>query len=239
MAARDGWAGGIAFAIFDLDGTLVDSAADLAAAVDAAFAAESLPAPGETRLRRWIGGGARAMLERAWEWAGVPAGVDPQRLYSAFLGYYQEHLAVHTRPYPGVVAALERLAEAGVGLAVATNKSERLARFLLADLHLQDRFAAIVGGDTYAEKKPAATPLLELARRCGFTPAAAVMIGDGAGDILAAHAAGMNAWAAAWGYADPAALAALGAERVLAAPREISEALGIADAGSNPVCGGR
>lgn len=239
MAADRRPEGRIGFAIFDLDGTLVDSAPDLAAAVDAAFADAGLPVPGEARLRHWIGNGARVMVGRALKWADAPVGVDRERLYAAFLAYYEKHLTVRTRPYPGVSAALERLAEAGVGLAVATNKSERLARRLLAELSLQDRFAGIVGGDTFAEKKPSATPLLELARRCGFAPARAVMIGDAAADILAAHAAGMAAWAAGWGYADPAVLTALGPERLLAAPEEIPGALVTGAAGLNPACGAR
>jgi phosphoglycolate phosphatase len=238
MGAR-GSNSGIGLVIFDLDGTLVDSAPDLAAAVDAAFAAAGLPAPGEVRLRRWIGDGARTMVGRALEWANAGRTVDPERLYAAFVACYRDHIAVRSRPYPGIVGALDRLAAADTVLAVATNKSERLARRLLAELHLDARFASVVGGDTFAEKKPAAMPLIAIAERTGHAPASAVMIGDAPADILAARAAGMRAFAAGWGYGAAAALTALGPERILEAPEEIPRALGIADAGFNPAVGAR
>jgi len=212
-----------AVVIFDLDGTLVDSAPDLAAAVDAALAARGLPVPGEARVRGWIGGGARAMLSRALAWAGEPdPGSAVEAFYPVFYELYSAHVADGSRPYPGIVDALDALASAGATLAVATNKPERLARLLLDALGLSARFAALVGGDTTEAKKPSPAPLLAACRASGAAPHGAAMIGDAPVDLQAARAAGMAALAAGWGYGARAALEAERPDDFLAAPSAVT-----------------
>lgn len=214
-------------AIFDLDGTLVDSAPDLAAAVDRTFSAARLAPPGEGRLRSWIGDGARVMLERALAWAEPGKLPDVDWLYASFVEDYRDHIARRSTVYPGIIAALDRLEAADIVMAVATNKSESLARRLLGELGLDARFPVVVGGDTLAEKKPAAAPLLAVARATGISARESVMIGDAAADVLAGKAAGMRALAAAWGYGDREALARAAPEQMLTQPSDIPGALGI------------
>jgi len=212
--------------VFDLDGTLVDSAPDLAAAVDAALAEGGLPEPGEQRVRGWIGGGARLMLARALAWAGA---ADTEAavadLYPVFYERYSAHVAERSRPYAGTEAMLETLARSGMTLAVATNKPERLARLLLAELDLAGRFAAIVGGDTTEAKKPSPAPLLAVCRSVGAEPRKGAMVGDAVVDLRAARAAGMSGLAAGWGYGRRGDLEAERPDALLAAPAAIPGAL--------------
>ncbi len=214
--------------IFDLDGTLVDSAPDLAAAVDGTLDAHGVPRPGETRVRRWIGGGARLMLQRALNWAGedLPEAAA-QRLYPHFYERYAAEVAVRTRPYEGIEGALHVIAQSGYSLAVATNKPETLARRLLSKLGMDECFVEVVGGDTLAQKKPSPAPLLEITRRLGETPAAAVMVGDSAVDIEAARAAGMRSLGVDWGYGGVCELRAAGPNAILTTPAELPAALAI------------
>jgi phosphoglycolate phosphatase len=132
---------------FDLDGTLVDSSADLAAAVNHALALAGRPAIATAAVRPMIGRGARHMLEQALLATGGPLPDRLEALHTALLDFYAAHIAVHTRPYPGVLAALDELAARGARLAVVTNKREGLARQLLDALDLTPRFDAIIGGD--------------------------------------------------------------------------------------------
>ncbi len=206
--------------IFDLDGTLVDSATDLAAAADAALCARSLPEAGVARVRGWIGDGARRMLERAGAWASGGDSIDFTALYADFRSYYEVHLVDHTRPYPGMVQVLDELARARLQLAVVTNKGEILARRMLGKLGLLPRFAAVMGGDSLARRKPSPEPLLEAAHRVGWDPTATVMIGDSALDVEAAASAGMRALAVNWGYGDPRMFSGQ-VDRVVSRPGEI------------------
>lgn len=212
-------------AVFDLDGTLVDSAPDLAAAVAAVLAGAGLARPREDQVRAWIGNGARVMLARALAWAGAAEDGVVERLYPAFLAAYEDHLADRTALYPGMAEALDVLAARGLTLAVATNKSERLARRLLRALGLTGRFAAVVGGDSVGQKKPAPAPLLAAARAAGCGAHAAAMVGDTALDVLAARAAGMCALAVAWGYGDAGELASAGPDELIANAGELPAAL--------------
>lgn len=185
---------------FDLDGTLVDSSADLAAAVNHVLAGLGRAPLSEAEVRRNIGGGGRRMLALSLADAGVD---EPQALdarYAALLAYYEAHIADATRPYPGVAEALDELAALGVRLAVVTNKGGRLATKLLDALGLSARFACVIGGDTVARGKPAPDPILEMVRRCGGGRAA--FVGDSTFDVAAAHAAGLPCVAVRFGFAD-------------------------------------
>jgi phosphoglycolate phosphatase len=189
--------------VLDLDGTLVDTAPDLIAALGVALAAENVPNPPFEEARGLIGAGARALVERGLKVAGRD--VPPARLeelHAIFLDHYAGHIADRSRPYPGCVEALDRLASRGARLAVCTNKIERFARLLLDELRLTDRFAAIVGGDTFGVAKPAAAPLHGAIVRAGGSPARAVMVGDSVTDVKAAKAAGVPCVLMSFGYTE-------------------------------------
>lgn len=173
---------------FDLDGTLVDSAPDLAAAVNHVLAEDGHPPLTVDAVRTMMGGGARVMLGRALDAAGAaPDRLEP--LYPRLIAYYEAHIADRTRPFPGVEAALDDLRVRGVALAVVTNKVEHLAIRLLREIGLLDRFACVIGGDTMGVGKPDPAPIREMIRRCGGTRAA--FVGDTVYDVQGAHAAGL------------------------------------------------
>jgi phosphoglycolate phosphatase len=188
-------------AIFDLDGTLVDSAPDLHAAINRQMAARGLSGFALPEIVAMVGDGARALVERALAARGKP--FDAAAL-EAFLADYTAHAAVETRPYPGILATLETLEARGWRLAVCTNKPEQAAREVLAALDLARFFAAVGGGDSYPTRKPDPAHVLATLRDAGGDPAHAVMIGDHHNDIAAAEAAGIPAIFAAWGYGTPA-----------------------------------
>jgi phosphoglycolate phosphatase len=175
---------------FDLDGTLVDSVADLAVAVNHALAEIGRPPLTIDQVRPMIGGGSRVMLQRAL----VATGGDEQldNLLPGLVDFYAAHIVDHTRPFPGVIDALDALRARGVALAVVTNKRERLSVALLDALGLTDRFACVIGGDTpgLAAMKPDRAPIDLMLRRCRAAGPAA-FVGDSIYDVEAARAAGI------------------------------------------------
>lgn len=199
---------------FDLDGTLVDSSADLAAAVNHALAADGRAPLPVAEVVAMTGGGARLMLERALDATGgaVPA-PRLDALHAMLLDHYADHIADHTRLYPGAAGAIADLAGRGVALAVVTNKLERFARTLLEALGIADRFVTIIGGDTLGKAKPSPEPLLAMAERLGGGRAA--FVGDSRYDVAAARAAGMPVVACAFGFSSEP-VAQLGADAVIA-----------------------
>ena len=188
-------------AVFDLDGTLADTAADLIAAANAACALEGLPPLDPAAERAVAGHGGRAMIRRAMALAGRPedAGLV-ERLVPPFLAAYEARIAEETRLFPGAEAALDALAAAGWRLALCTNKPERLALLLLDALGARDRFGGIVGADTLPVRKPDPRPFSESVRRAGGHPGAAVMIGDTDTDRDTARNAGAPCVLMAYGY---------------------------------------
>jgi phosphoglycolate phosphatase len=197
---------------FDLDGTLVDSSGDLAAAVNHVVEGLGRPPLSVAQVVNNIGGGGRRMLARSLTDAGisVPDPIDP--IYDRMIGYYADHIADATQPFPGVVAALDALAAQNVQLAIVTNKGSRLTAKLLDALGLADRFALVLGGDDVPEPKPSPAPLLQMVRRLGGTRAA--FVGDSSFDIDAARAAGLPNVAVSFGFAN-APVAELGADAVI------------------------
>ena len=180
-------------AVFDLDGTLADTSADLIAAANAAFAEEGFGAPLDTardQLTAFAGG--RAMLREGFARVGGEADeAEVARLYQRLLALYGEAIDTNTRLYEGADAALGALAAAGWRLAVCTNKPEALAATLLARLGLADRFAAMLGADTIAFRKPDPRHVLETIARAGGSREQAVLVGDTLTDRDAARAAGI------------------------------------------------
>lgn len=188
---------------FDLDGTLLDTLGDLAAAVNHALALEGRAAIPVEQVRGLVGGGSRKMLARALEETGGPvADAHFEELSAALLDFYGDNIAVHTQLYPGGAAMLDALASRGVRLALVTNKLERLAVELLAQLGLTDRFYTIIGGDTLGDgrAKPKPDLLLEMVARGQGGRAA--YVGDTTYDTRAAQAAGIPCVAVSFGFND-------------------------------------
>jgi phosphoglycolate phosphatase len=186
---------------FDLDGTLIDTAPDLIATLNIILGRERLPAVPYDAARKLIGGGARGMIERALEIEGRDGSkVELDRMFGAFIEHYAAHIADDSRPFPGLEAALERLAGEGHRLAVCTNKLEWLSRSLLKALKLDRYFAAICGQDTFAVQKPNPDMLRQTIRRAGGEPSRAIMVGDSGTDIDTARAANVPVVAVDFGY---------------------------------------
>lgn len=201
--------------VFDLDGTLVDSAPDLIACLNEMMRREGLaPVPLE-HGRRYVGRGARIMLRRAFEANGASLGeARLEQLFAAFLAYYADHLADRTRFYPGVETTLDDLLAAGYGLAVCTNKLEAPAVSLLKALGGAHRFRLIAGQDTFPVCKPNAAALTLTIERAGGDPRHAVMVGDSETDVATAKNAELPVVAVDFGYSQ-APVATLGADHVI------------------------
>jgi phosphoglycolate phosphatase len=209
--------------IFDLDGTLIDTAPDLIDTLNVVLSREGLPAVPEDEARTLIGRGARRMLERGLALAGRAAS-DIDRLYDDFITYYSDHLADRSRPFPGVEAALDALAERGCTFAVCTNKLEWLSVRLLTSLGLAGRFATICGQDTFSVQKPNPEALLLTLRRAGGSLERAVMVGDSLTDIATAKAALVPVVAVDFGYTD-VPVKELGPDRIISHYRHLPDAV--------------
>lgn len=189
--------------VFDLDGTLIDTAPDLIATLNVILAREGLPPVALESARAMIGGGARKLLERGLAIDNrQPDDAEMKRLLANFIAYYADNIAVHSRPFEGLETALDELSRAGFALAVCTNKLEWLSLRLLDALSLRDRFVAICGGDTFGRTKPDPHSLLGTIARAGGVPERAIMIGDSAADVGAARAASVPVIGVTFGYTD-------------------------------------
>lgn len=211
--------------LFDLDGTLIDSAGDLARAANAMRAERGLAPLPLAQYRPHGGSGARGMLSQAFDIAPGQLGYD--ELKREFLDRYEALMYDCTQPFAGIEAELAGLAAAGLSWGVVTNKAERFALPLTVALRLGA--AVVVGGDTTAHTKPHPAPLLEAARRLGVAAESCLYVGDDERDVIAGRAAGMATAVAAWGYLGPQAdHARWGADFSLAAPGELLKVLGLA-----------
>jgi phosphoglycolate phosphatase len=189
--------------VFDLDGTLINTAADLVASLNHTIAAADLEPVGADDLNHLVGHGARIMIERAFALRGTPIMEDEfAPLMERFIAHYKANMPGESRPYDGLLAALDRLHAAGYRLAVCTNKMEGLARPLLDGLELTPYFAAITGGDTFDVRKPDARHLLGTIEKAGGHPHNAIMVGDSRNDILVAQNANIPSIAVPFGYSD-------------------------------------
>ena len=183
--------------LFDLDGTLADTAHDLIAAVNRVVVEESRPPVPASALRPLVSKGGRALLACAFADLSEDA---REALLPRFLAAYAEALAVHTRPFDGIEPLLADIEARGWPWGIVTNKPEGLAVGVVEGLGWSTRSKALVGGDTLPVKKPAPEPLWLAASRLGVAPEACLYVGDDARDIEAARAAGMPSVAALWGY---------------------------------------
>ena len=193
--------------IFDLDGTLANTAADIASALNGVLARDGLPALGIEQIKPMIGDGSRKLIERAYLSAGTPLGkMELDATLGAFIALYPAGKDASAVPYPGVTDALDRLAAAGLALGVCTNKPQAPAERLIADLGPAGYFGALIGGDRLAVRKPDPRHVLAVLEMLGQRPTEAAMVGDGAQDIAAARGACVPVIAFQSGYgAIPAA----------------------------------
>jgi len=188
--------------IFDLDGTLADTAPDLIGALNAIAAREGWPALDPVADRITAGAGGRALLRRGMAGAGLAA--DETRvdaLFEPFLDAYAARIADESRLFPGALACLDALVAGGWRLGVCTNKPEGLARTLLDALGVAGRFGAVLGADTLPVRKPDPRPLLETIARLGAAPARAVLVGDTVTDVETARRAALPCILCRFGYA--------------------------------------
>jgi phosphoglycolate phosphatase len=186
--------------VFDLDGTLADTALDLTAALNYALGELGRPNISPEAVRRMVGHGARALLRKGLAATGEVNDALVDQAFPLLIRYYEDHIADHTRPFDGVEGALSALDAQGVKLAICTNKLEALTLDLVAALGWQGRFAAIVGGDTLPLRKPDPTPVHEAIGRAGGGRAA--FVGDSISDTDAARAAGVPCIALTFGFSD-------------------------------------
>jgi phosphoglycolate phosphatase len=211
--------------VFDLDGTLVDTAPDLVGALNHVLHREGLPDLPLHVARNMIGAGARKLIERGLEAEGRTASTaDMARLMNDFIAYYAEHIADASKPFPGLERALDDLASGGYRLAVCTNKLEWLSKLLLERLNLSERFAAICGADTFGVSKPDPAFLRETVTRAGGQLASSVMVGDAGPDIGVARRAGVPVIAVAFGYTE-VPVAELRPDRLIHHMSELPEAV--------------
>jgi len=189
--------------VFDLDGTLVDTAPDLINALNFVLDREGLPPVPLHSARNMIGAGARRLIERGLELEGRSASFeDVTRLLSDFIDYYAAHIADASRPFEGVVGALDDLGALGYRFAVCTNKLEWLSKLLLDQLGLSSRFSAICGADTFGVSKPDPAILQQTIARAGGQLSSAVMVGDAGPDIGVARRAGIPVIGVGFGYTE-------------------------------------
>ena len=189
--------------VFDLDGTLVDTAPDLINALNFVLDREGLPAVPLKSARNMIGAGARKLIERGLELDGRQVGLDDiTRLTDDFIDHYAAHIADESRPFEGLEGALDDLASQGYHFAVCTNKLEWLSKLLLDELGLSSRFSAICGADTFGVSKPDPAILQQTVARAGGHLASTVMVGDAGPDIGVARRAGVPVIGVEFGYTD-------------------------------------
>ncbi len=211
--------------VFDLDGTLIDTAPDLIATLNIILAREGLPPVEYNSARRMIGGGAKAMIERALAAEGrVSSKAELDRLFAAFIEHYAAHIADHSRPFPQLEATLEHLAGEGHRLAVCTNKLEWLSVRLLDALQLTRHFAAVCGQDTFGVQKPDPRMLRLTIERAGGEPTRAIMVGDSGTDIRASRAATVPVIAVDFGYSE-VPIALLRPDRIIGSYTDLPAAI--------------
>jgi phosphoglycolate phosphatase len=221
--------------VFDLDGTLVDTAPDLINALNFVLDREGLPPVPLHSARNMIGAGARAMIERGLELEGRTAGLaDITRLTKDFIDYYAAHIADVSRPFEGLEAALDELGARGYRFAVCTNKLEWLSKLLLDQLGLSSRFSAICGADTFGVSKPDPAILQQTIARAGGQVSQSIMVGDAGPDIGVARRAGVPVIGVEFGYTE-VPIADLKPDRLISHMRELPAAVGSLMLQRNPV----
>ncbi|MCK6526424.1 HAD-IA family hydrolase [Myxococcota bacterium] len=206
--------GGLGAVLLDLDGTLIDSRADLAEAVNVVLAEEDLVPLPLDRVLGFVGRGARNLLERSFAAAGRGAEPLSERAVLRWLEVYDAICLDRTRPYPGAVEALDAWRDDGLRLGIVTNKPASITARILAGLGLDGRFGVVLGGDSLPARKPSGEPVRFALETLGVPPGRALMVGDSEVDVLAGRAAGVRTLACTWGIGDGERLLAAGPDLV-------------------------
>lgn len=203
--------------LFDLDGTLVDTAGDLTNSLNFVLSEYNNTSVHAQSAKQWVGSGAKAMIRRALATLDLPVPSDDavDDMHRVFVQHYEDNLAVLSRPYPTVVETLERLVGHGIPLGVVTNKWYALSYQLLKELDLYRFFYVLVGGDTLQVNKPAAEPALYACNELNVRPEETLFVGDSISDVGCARAAGCPVVVFADGYAGETPAEQLGADRVI------------------------
>jgi phosphoglycolate phosphatase len=211
--------------IFDLDGTLVDSVPDLSLAINHGLAELRLPSVDESQVRLWVGNGSRKLVERSLL-AHSPSGeLDQARveqLHQVFLVSYKQFLCAKSVLYPDVTPLLKHLKARNIPIGLVTNKPIDFVPPLLKSLNIDEYFAAVIGGDSLAEKKPSPLPLLHIAHQLEVKVSDCLMVGDSASDVLSAQAANMPCVLLRQGYNQGQDLAALNPDWLLESISDLS-----------------
>lgn len=211
--------------VFDLDGTLVDTAPDLAAALNAVLTRERLPTVSLDQVRHMVGRGARVLIEKAWEANGTA--LSPSRtndLVKHFLAYYEANIAVTSRPFDQAEVQIKSLTNRGHKIGICTNKPEGLTFKLLAELGLTSLFAVVLGADSRPYRKPDPRHLTDTIAALGGNPADAVLVGDSDTDAKTAQAAGIPLILVTFGYTETP-VESLGADAVIDHFNSLEQAL--------------
>ena len=214
--------------LFDLDGTILDTAADLAAAANAMLAEIGRGRLPESQIRDYIGKGVQNLVTRSLEATGGAADDEAARALAVFERHYLAGIADRSLPYPGVVEGLEALERAGIAMGCVTNKAARFTEPLLERTGLLRFLGAVVSGDTVANKKPHPEPMLHAAAKLGVAPGEALVVGDSLNDVQSARAAGCPVVVVPYGYREGLAIEALGADAVVASVEEVAKSITMA-----------
>ncbi len=203
--------------LFDLDGTLVDTASDLHMALNYTLSQCNMGEVDYELARHWVGHGAKKMMVAAFEKLQHPAPLEAEldELYEVFLSHYRKHIAEFSQPYFGVRLTLQHLRRRGIPLGIVTNKREDLSKQLTDELELSQFVNVIVGSDTLPRAKPAADPALYACERLGTTPETTLFVGDSITDVSCARAAGCSVVVVPDGYNHGRRGENLGADRVI------------------------
>ena len=224
--------------LFDLDGTLVDTAPDLVDSLNTVLAPRGLAEVSVDEMRPFIGHGSRWMIGRSLQAEGIEvSGAELSELHASYLAHYEARIADLSKPYPDLVAALDALEREGAFFAVCTNKYERLAAELLRSLGLASRFRCIAGPDTFAAKKPDPLHLIRTIEACGGRREKTLMVGDSRIDLQAARNANVPMIGVSFGYTDTP-MAALGPDRLIDSFQELPAAAAALAGEAIPVFGG-
>ena len=211
--------------IIDLDGTLVDTAGEIAAALNRALEELGLASLGQKSVEVLIGRGVRSLVERALLQAEGGALMDVDRAVERFEAHYAQTVGTDARLYAGVMPGLRRFAEAGIAMSVVTNKPRLFTELLLERLEVAEFFRGVIAGDDGFARKPAGDMLLAACERMGSDPARSLMLGDSDNDILAARAAGCPVWCVPYGYNEGRPPETLACDRLVATLEEAASLL--------------
>jgi phosphoglycolate phosphatase len=211
--------------LFDLDGTILDTAADLASAANAMLAQVGRVTLPEAQIRDYIGRGVQNLVTRSLEATGGASAQEASGALAVFERHYLAGIADRTRPYDGVVEGMEALSRAGIPMGCVTNKAARFTEPLLERTGLMRFLRVVVSGDTVANKKPHPEPMLHAAAKLGVAPGETLMVGDSLNDVASARAAGCPVVVVPYGYREGLAIEALGADAVVASVVEVARSI--------------